>query len=93
MDPKEIASQKISDVERKVEARYNDSRRLCLDHELVKRQLTQLLQSPTFQMDNQKIFRVTQQRKQRFLMNISKLENPSKDVKSSVPKTKKILKT
>ena len=92
MDPKEIASQKISDVERKVEARYNDSRRLCLDHELVKRQLTQLLQSPTFQMDIQKIFRDTQQRKQRFLMNISKLENPSKDVKSSVPKTRKNLK-
>ena len=88
MDSTQTKSNTIFDVERKIDFNSENCSKLCLDPELVKWQIKQLLKSPTFQTDIQRIFRNARHKKQKCISNTTEIEKHSNSRVFPVPKSK-----
>ena len=67
--------------------RPENFRRMCLNPEFVKSQLKLLLQSPTFQMDIQKLIKDSLSKNKRVVRNVTYIDKCLKDKLSTVPRS------
>ena len=91
-DSNQTTSNIIYDVERQIDFNSDSYSKVCLDPELVKWQIKQLLKSPTFQTEIQRIFKDVHHKKQKRISNTSEIDKHSKGRVLSVPKSKNNMK-